>query len=577
MKKILYIISALALSAGVTSCDLNEKRVSFTDRESSYETVFMLKSVVNSCYMPLKSMLNASYAMGMECATDLWYDNTSIVDAVCQMSPARPGQGSTVWQQCYKGIMYCNEVIECGLNADKIDDDAKMPYIAEARVLRALYYYYLTCTFNGVPYYTYMVKDMNTLKTIQKLPRTDADVIRQNMYNDLKYYALPYFTVANGRWIRTSEIDGNRAAAPLALMLMAKMMMWNKDWEAAIDAITQLEGIYGAFSETRYPLEETKWCIKNTNESIFEVQHAWSADGIQYAGGVCRLLYPTVSTDGSLSGIMMPYFGTEMTSHSVVRCTNHFAHWRPKSSSTSKVDDGITSMFDPLPLTYGDWNATNNRYDAVLDFNAIETGMIRGAAIDRRCYYVLGLGDLWMLGEYEGVPTASDRTFKEVKSNGRPFAGVKFWVPGLVGNNDGNNYKIFRYADALLMKAECYCEIGDMERAISYLNMTRTRAGVPAKGGATKDEFMQNLRDERALELAGELHRRYDLVRWGVWYDETLKYNGDHTVGKYIQPYHRYYPIPEVQCSLSGGVLSNPEYAGAAQEGTDPEVEDFDE
>ena len=55
--------------------------------------------------------------------------------------------------------------------------------------------------------------------------------------------------------------------------------------------------------------------------------------------------------------------------------------------------------------------------------------------------------------------------------------------------------------------------------------------------------------------------RKFDLVRWGIWYDETKKYiKGGKD--KLVQPFHRYYPIPDKQCALSGYVLDNPEYKG---------------
>lgn len=562
MKKI-QNITLVILAIVMTSCSLDEKRDSFANRTSCYDNVYQMRSVVNSCYIPVKAMVAYSFGMGMEAATDLWYDNTSVADAICDLTPTKSGQAKNIWTYCYRGIMYCNEAIECIGASDKVDLKDREPMMAECRVLRALYYYYLTCTFNGVPYYTYMVKDMQTLDKIRALPRTDADIIREELFKDLDEMALPFFTEANGYYRRTSEIDGNRAGAPLALMLMAKFMMWNKDWDKALYALEKLETLYGVLSEERYPLADTWWSKKNTAESIFEIQHAWSPDGIQSGGTYCRLLYPNVS-EGTLDGIMMPYFGTQMTSHSVLRANEYFAHWRPASDTYLKQDDGKKSLFDPLPLTWGEFNIEWNRYSAVLDMDAIEAGMIRGRKIDRRAIHVLGLGDLWNYGEYKSEdPTPDDKTFTNVRKNGRPYAGPKFWSPALVGNTDNNNYKIFRYADAVLMMAECWCEKNDLDKATAYLSLTRQRAGVDPLTGQDKETMMGFIRDERARELGGELHRRYDLVRWGIWYDAVLAHSNGN-IKKYIKPCHRFYPIPDKECSLSQGALSNPEYEGIA-------------
>lgn len=563
MKKY-FILIAIAL--GLLSCSLEEKRTSFANRGSCYETVFQMRSVVNSCYIPIKQMMNYSFGMGMEAATDLWYDNTSVADAICDITPTKSGQAKNIWTYCYKGVMYCNEAITCMENSTSVPNKDKEPLIAECHVLRALYYYYLTCVFNGVPYYTYMVEDMETLAKIRQLPRTDADEIRNNLYKDLKDNALPYFTEANGYWRRTSEIDGNRAGAPLALMLMAKMMMWNEDWDAALEALGQLEKLYGTLNEERYPLKDTWWSVKNTAESIFEVQHAWSPDGIQSGGAYCRLLYPSID-NGTLDGIYMPYFGTQLTSHSVLRCTDYFAHWRPASNTFIKKDDGKTSLFDPLPLTWGEYNLEWQRYSAVLDFDAIKSGTIRGRKIDKRVLHVIGMGDLWNYGQYDTAePTPDDKTFNSIRKNGRGYGGPKFWFPGMVSNNDGNNYKIFRYADAVLMMAECWCMKNELDKAVSYLSQTRQRAGVDPFTTNDQGAMMSFIRDERARELAGEMHRRFDLVRWGIWYDAILANNKGNII-KYIKPCHRFYPIPDKECSLSGGILTNPEYEGIADGG----------
>ena len=68
------------------------------------------------------------------------------------------------------------------------------------------------------------------------------------------------------------------------------------------------------------------------------------------------------------------------------------------------------------------------------------------------------------------------------------------------------------------------------------------------------------IQSERARELGGEFHRKFDLVRWGIWYDITLAKNESSKLKANIRPCHRFYPIPETECALSGGVLTNDEY-----------------
>ena len=138
--------------------------------------------------------------------------------------------------------------------------------------------------------------------------------------------------------------------------------------------------------------------------------------------------------------------------------------------------------------------------------------------------------------------------------------GPKFWCPDIQANNDGNNYKIFRYADAMLMKAECLHAKGQYSDALKYLNMTRTRAGLDEYTDEIPENMMQEIRAERARELFGEFQRKFDLVRWGIYY-ETVSEKSDYASLKTaLKPCHRYYPIPDIEVAKSKYILDNKEY-----------------
>lgn len=586
MKKTLYIIAMLAGVSLCGSCSLQEDSRGFTTRSNSYLTTAQCQACVDACYYPLTQVYTTTYAWAVEVPTDLWWINTSTPDPKCEISPSKPGVGTTVWRYCYQGIMRCNEVIEC-IGASTIPDSDKRSMTAEARVLRALYYYHLTNFFDGVPFYTYMVADQTAQEKVRRLPRTDANLIRSTLYEDLKENALPYLAQ-----VRTSEAPGNRAGYALALMLMGKFAMWYKDWTEAEWALDRLETLYGDFTEENYPLDNTRWSRKNTPESIFEIQHEWSESGIQFQGKMCRTYYPANiakiwdntdvtdglpgawiegTYDGYLDDVYLPKWGHGIPSVSAMRATWHLGCFRTKSG-TDQAEDTSTAqycpgdrLFDPLPLTYGDYNKYTKRWNLKIDTEALENGVnAEGRKIDRRIRYVLGLGNL------DPTSNTYGDTFKEVRTQGRPCAGEKFWVPDMQANFDSNNYKILRYADAILMMAETQCMQGKYAEALDYINLVRARSGVdPFTGYSDEASVMKIIRDERARELAGECHRKYDLVRWGIWYTETCKYAPSGTkeyILANIQPCHEYYPIPDTECALTAdenGVpaLSNPAYS----------------
>ncbi|MCX8210666.1 MAG: RagB/SusD family nutrient uptake outer membrane protein [Lewinella sp.] len=117
-----------------------------------------------------------------------------------------------------------------------------------------------------------------------------------------------------------------------------------------------------------------------------------------------------------------------------------------------------------------------------------------------------------------------------------------------------NNYRSIRYADVLLMAAEALNAAGSDEQARDYLNQIRRRAfgdedhDISASGNALAD-FIQV---ERRLELMGEGHRFFDLVRKGA---------AAGAIEGFITGKHELFPIPFEEIQFSGGNWSqNPGY-----------------
>lgn len=115
-----------------------------------------------------------------------------------------------------------------------------------------------------------------------------------------------------------------------------------------------------------------------------------------------------------------------------------------------------------------------------------------------------------------------------------------------------NNYRSIRFADVLLMAAEAYNRGGINDgQALTYLNRVRTRAGLEAIN-LTGTQLTDAIYQERRLELMGEGHHFFDLVRTGRAAGEI---NGFQT-GK-----HELFPIPSIEIELSGNRWTqNPGY-----------------
>ena len=136
-------------------------------------------------------------------------------------------------------------------------------------------------------------------------------------------------------------------------------------------------------------------------------------------------------------------------------------------------------------------------------------------------------------------------------------------TPAGRGYGSGNNIRILRYADVLLMYAEACVETGqDLGNALTQINKIRKRAQMPPfqQSDLTKD----NILDERRMELAGEWGERYmDLVRTGkaatVLNEGVDPTPGDRNivVNGWTED-NTYYPIPPTQIENAPALANEP-------------------
>jgi len=541
--KILFSILFASVSLGFVSCSLEEEAESFiSDPSKFYQNSAQCRSIVNDLYPPLKGIYSFRMMTVTDAHSDIIYEPApTVTEARLDLSPALPGHAATLWQTYYQIVMRANSAIAGIEQYCPMADEKKGPFIAEAKVMRAFAYYFLTSFFHNVPFYTDDVKDVETMNKVAKLGRMSAVDTRSFLIDDL----WEEIHAGHLEKVRTSELDGNRAGYSLALMLIAKMAMWNAaedaakadDWyDSAIEALHYLEDLYGDLNEISYPLKETMFKFHNNAESIFEIQHTYDSGGTVYVGNLSGVCLPTKRQQTNpetgeiigytYGGLKVDYIGDDASQWTPTRPNVYF-------SGSLQIND-----------------ATDNEY------------------YDRRAYYNMAWG-YSTIYEKENVLTcdtpcdptlAGYSSFLSSDVNTRPFLGPKFWCPKMYSGNDYNNYTVFRYADAVLMLAECYCYKQDESNFIEYINKTRTRAGLQQYSFRNWTKAMTELQDERARELFGEFQRKFDLVRWGIWYERTKELNDYQQLRENIKPCHEYLPIPDTQVIYSGNALDNEEY-----------------
>jgi hypothetical protein len=189
----------------------------------------------------------------------------------------------------------------------------------------------------------------------------------------------------------------------------------------------------------------------------------------------------------------------------------------------------------------------------------------------------LGYGFAEVTPAYVNVFEPNDPRLKfTVAMNNDPYFGLiyknsfssttysprKFLQPNseLTQKADGDiNYPAIRYAEVLLWEAEALIELGRVQEAHAPLELVRSRAraqstitGVlPVIVSTDQTAVRQALRRERQTELGFELHRFFDLVRWGI---------AAETLTGFQKGKHEVFPIPQTEIDLNPSLMQNPGY-----------------
>ncbi|RYU92117.1 RagB/SusD family nutrient uptake outer membrane protein [Mucilaginibacter terrigena] len=142
------------------------------------------------------------------------------------------------------------------------------------------------------------------------------------------------------------------------------------------------------------------------------------------------------------------------------------------------------------------------------------------------------------------------------------------------GVNSINNYRVLRYADILLLKAEATLQGGGSTAdAIGLINQVRTRARNMVAGGTVPANFnttetnkttiMNWIMDERLRELGAEGNRWWDIRRWAIGGTITLDnayFSSNLTDIIKYDAHFLYFPIPDSEKSLNPNIVQNPGY-----------------
>lgn len=429
----------------------------------------------------------------------------------------------------------------------KAEDVARMA--AEARFLRAHFYFQLRRNFKNIPY---VDETLNTNNGIEKV-KNDVEVWPK-IEADFKaaYDGLPETQSAVGR--------ANKWAAASYL---AKTYMFQKKFteaKALFDLIIANGKTTGGKKYALLPNYSALYRVANDNnaESIFAVQATVKSGNGNNANSDLQLNFIQGVDPGTCCGFFQPTF---------------------------EFVNSFRTDANGLPLLDGSYNEVGKAVKNDMNIKSDEAFTLDEGNLDPRLDHSIGRRGIPFMdwGKHTGFSMIRNQ------SNAGPYSPKKYLYTKAEKNAGGTenagwghqtyngyNVTIIRFADVLLMAAEAEIEVGSLAKALEYTNLVRARAantadfvqdgGKPAanykiapytafpdKAFATKA-----VRFERRIELGMEGYRFYDLVRWGEDVDAINKYLKYDQVllpgafkGAVYLAKHAILPIPQGQIDIA--------------------------
>jgi len=149
--------------------------------------------------------------------------------------------------------------------------------------------------------------------------------------------------------------------------------------------------------------------------------------------------------------------------------------------------------------------------------------------------------------------------YVDTTKQGVPYC--KKYFPNAANLIDGgSDFVVLRYADVLLMLAEACNESGNTADALNALNQVRKRAGLADFESADQTLLGTEIALERQLELIGEGHRWFDLLRKGNAVQVMNAWFTSQSINIQINSHNLLMPVPQDQINTDPAIKQNDGY-----------------
>lgn len=468
-----------------------------------------------------------------------WYDG-GLWNAMYQHRWSADDQSLyDTWKYLYKVIVLANKSLDIISNKSALLSAAQQEeYRAEIRAVRAMFYYYAMDMFGRIPL---VLSSAEQLHSSLFQGQTDRSSIFQFVFQELQQ-VLPSLPDQH------SNKEGNyygRITQPVVNFLLAKLALNAEIY--MYDDWTQGYASRPKGSDIHFSVPASDASLCNGDKVDCRKLNAWETC-IYYCDKLAEEGYVLESDDSF-----------NFSTHNETSKENIFTIPMDKNIYTNQFH----YLFRSYHYTHGGvlgWGSENGTCATISTMKANHYGE---ADEDVRCKMNFVAGVVKVDGhellmdngkplEYQPFEVAQNLTnSKFVKTAGARMAKYEVDRTSYMdGKLQSNDIVLFRYADALLMKAEAKVRNG--ENGDEELNRIRARVGMPYRK-ATLD----NILEERLLELVWEGWRRQDLIRFGKFtgaYDLRTPLQGESS------GYTTVFPIPQKCIDLNSELVQNKGY-----------------
>jgi hypothetical protein len=529
----------------LASCEdfLKEENRNSLTSDPFFTTQSGYESLINSCYTPLRLWYGREDAYGItETGTDLFTKaagntNTTLNDYDPIAFNGTNTPLSNYWKYLYRGINSCNAAIGRAKDA-AITPEVRRQRVAEARFLRAFYYWHIVETWGPTHFTTEETIGVQTTAN-----KTEPEIIYKQIFADLDSCINSNLSTKKSNDGRVTIWAAKALKARLSLTRASQTnnaALYKQAADLAIEIIDSklfslnpdYKSIWNMSNADGPTNSEVIWYVEFSNDHLYN-KPEYDDYTIRNGGHNGHLLF------------CMKYDDQPGMKRDILN-GRPFNRFMPTLYFVNLFDETVDQRWNGSfkqvwmmnnPANKGKY--VNMTDTAIYLYKGIASAEQKAAVATK--YQLLDFNDLYG----DNTPAKINRL--------RTFQLTKFDDPTRATMDEDRSTRdafVFRISEMYLIAAEALMGL-DPDKAVSYMNQLREKRAISGKASemmiTKSDMTVDFILDERARELGGEQLRWFDLKRFGKdKFVERIK-AGNPDAANNVKTWHIVRPIPRNQ------------------------------